>query len=195
MIIVGVDEAGRGPLAGPVTAAAVILSPLRPINGLNDSKLLSHKKRDYLFELIYDQAEAVGVAHASVEEIDSLNILQASMLAMQRAVAKLIVQADMILVDGNFCPKLTAECYAIIKGDSIVKEISAASIIAKVTRDREMDKLHEIYPQYGFNKHSGYGTAQHLKALDEIGPCDIHRKTYAPVKARMGKLRFDIADT
>ncbi|MDO8953451.1 MAG: ribonuclease HII [Gammaproteobacteria bacterium] len=190
MIIVGVDEAGRGPLAGPVTAAAVILSVSRPIAGLNDSKVLSLKKREYLYELIYDQAEAVSVAQASVLEIDNINILQASLLAMQKAVANLNIAGNLVLVDGNVCPALEIECFAIVKGDSLVAEISAASIIAKVTRDREMQEMHEIYPEYGFNKHSGYGTAQHLHALEKYGPCNIHRTTFAPVRNKIISLNL-----
>ncbi|MDF2530326.1 MAG: ribonuclease [Gammaproteobacteria bacterium] len=186
MLIVGVDEAGRGPLAGPVTAAAVVLSAHRPIAGLNDSKILTIKQREYLFDKIYDQAEAVAVAHASVEEIDDINILQASLLAMQRAVSLLNVQANLVLVDGNKCPKVEAErCYAVIGGDGLVPEISAASIIAKVTRDREMKRLHEIYPGYGFSQHCGYGTAKHLEALNILGVCEIHRKSFAPVRERL----------
>ncbi|MDF2691353.1 MAG: ribonuclease [Gammaproteobacteria bacterium] len=186
MIIIGVDEAGRGPLAGPVTAAAVILPSFRKIKGLNDSKLLSIKQREYLFEKIYDQAEAVAVAHASVLEIDQFNILQASLLAMQRAVNQLNIKANLVLVDGNVCPKIEAEqCYAVIGGDALVPEISAASIIAKVSRDREMQRLHEIYPDYGFNQHCGYGTARHLEALNLLGVCDIHRRSFAPVRERL----------
>ncbi|MDF2940401.1 MAG: Ribonuclease [Gammaproteobacteria bacterium] len=188
MIIIGVDEAGRGPLAGPVTAAAVVLSSARKISGLNDSKLLNAKQREYLFEKIYDKADAVAVAHASVEEIDKLNILQASLLAMQRAVAMLKVEAELVLIDGNICPKLSAkECFAVIGGDRLVQEISAASIIAKVTRDREMQRLHEVYPGYGFDRHCGYGTPKHLDALDLLGACYIHRRSFAPVRERLNR--------
>lgn len=195
MIVIGVDEAGRGPLAGPVTAAAVILSGSRPIKGLNDSKLLSLKMREYIYEAIYDRAEAVAIGHATVEEIDSLNILQASLLAMKRAADQLSMKADLVLVDGNICPKVALKSYSIIKGDSLVAEISAASIVAKVTRDREMKRLHEIYPQYGFNQHFGYGTAQHLQALDNFGITEIHRKSFSPVRDRMQNLSLDIAGT
>jgi ribonuclease HII len=191
MVVIGVDEAGRGPLAGPVTAAAVILSANQPIFDLNDSKLLSAKKRDYLFEVIHEKAEAVSVAHATVEEIDNINILQASLLAMQRAVAGLNVKGDIILVDGNMCPQFDIQTCAIVKGDALVQQISAASIIAKVTRDRLMTEMHELYPAYGFNSHFGYGTQQHLLALDKFGFCPIHRKSFAPVKALQGELALD----
>ena len=180
--IAGVDEAGRGPLAGPVFAAAVILNPKRPIRGLKDSKLLSEKKREYLYRLIQERALAWSVAHASVEEIDALNILQASLLAMQRAIATLSIQPDLTLIDGNRCPSnLVGEVRAVIAGDRTVPAISAASIIAKVTRDREMRIWHEQFPQYGFDQHKGYATPEHLDALKTHGPTLIHRRSFEPV--------------
>ena len=186
-IIAGVDEVGRGPLAGPVVAAAVILDPKAPIAGLNDSKALSEKKREYLFELIQERALAFSLGQASVEEIDELNILQASLLAMKRAVLALRVQPDLALIDGNRCPILNCEAQAIIRGDQTVPAISAASIIAKVTRDRQMRGLHEQFPQYGFDQHKGYPTAQHLRALISYGPSKIHRLSFAPVTACLSK--------
>jgi ribonuclease HII len=179
--IVGIDEAGRGPLAGPVVAAAVILDPQRPIVGLQDSKLLSEKKREYLFTLIQEQALAWAVGEASVEEIDHLNILQASLLAMQRAVAALKITPTKALVDGNRCPDLPCQAEAIIEGDKKIPAISAASIIAKVTRDHEMRRLDKKFPHYGFAQHKGYGTRLHLAALAEHGPSRIHRLSFAPV--------------
>lgn len=180
-LIAGVDEAGRGPLAGSVVAAAVILNPNQPIEGLMDSKLLTEKKREKLFDLIYANALAVSVGHASVEEIDTINILQASLLAMQRAVAGLSLTPHLALIDGNCCPKLACQTRAIVGGDRIEPAISAASIIAKVTRDREMLIHDATYPQFGFAKHKGYPTKQHFSALELHGPCEIHRRSYAPV--------------
>ena len=185
MRIAGVDEVGRGPLAGPVLAAAVILHPDRPIVGLADSKKLSVKQREFLCEKIKNEALAWSIAEASVEEIDELNILQASLLAMKRAVLALPVVPDQVLVDGTFCPAVPQPCEAIIKGDSKIAEISAASILAKVTRDRMMEKLGLEYPGYGFEKHSGYPTPTHLQALQTLGVSKIHRKTFAPVKAAL----------
>lgn len=182
MIIAGVDEAGRGPLAGPVVAAAVILDEARPITGLNDSKKLSAKKREALFIEICDKAKAFAIAEASVEEIDSINILQASLLAMKRAVEALNLQPHKILVDGTFCPAVTMEKEAIIGGDALIPAISAASILAKVHRDRIMLKLDGEYPGYGFAKHAGYGTKVHLAALQSLGVSPVHRTTYAPIK-------------
>ncbi len=179
----GVDEAGRGPLAGPVVAAAVILDPARPIAGLNDSKKLSAKKRELLFNEICEKAQSYAIAEASVAEIDAINILQASLLAMQRAVEKLAIQPDKILVDGTFCPKVSMDSEAIIQGDGLIPAISAASILAKVYRDRLMDQLDETYPGYGFKSHAGYGTKKHLEALKTLGVSPIHRKTFAPIKA------------
>ncbi|WP_179403818.1 ribonuclease HII [Burkholderia guangdongensis] len=181
-IVCGVDEAGRGPLAGPVVAAAVILDPARPIDGLDDSKALSAKKRDALYELIVARARAYCVASASVEEIDSLNILHATMLAMKRAVEGLAVVPTLAQIDGNRCPTLAVRSEAIVGGDALVPGISAASILAKVTRDRMLVELHEQFPVYGFNVHAGYGTAKHLAALREHGPCVHHRRSFAPVR-------------
>lgn len=186
-MICGVDEAGRGPLAGAVFAAAVILNPQRPIIGLADSKKLSEKKRDSLSLEIKSHALAWAIASSSVEEIDELNILQASLLAMQRAVAALRQQFNytpsLILVDGNKCPKFDLPCEAIVKGDSKVAEISAASILAKTARDAELYTLDLTYPGYGFAQHKGYPTAYHLEMLRLHGVSPIHRLSYAPVKA------------
>lgn len=183
-IIVGLDEVGRGPLVGDVVAGAVILDPNNPIEGLADSKKLSEKKRDALAKEIKEKALAWGIGRCSSEEIDQLNILQASMLAMQRAfhALKITTTIDLAYVDGNRCPDLPCPAEAVIKGDSKIAEISAASIIAKVTRDAEMYQLHEDLPQYGFAKHKGYPTKQHLEALAEHGPTPYHRKSYGPVK-------------
>lgn len=180
-IVAGVDEAGRGPLAGAVFAAAVILNPVKPIAGLADSKKLTAKQREKLFDLIYENALAVSVARAEVDEIDHLNILHATMLAMQRAVAGLSIVPELALIDGNRCPKLTCQAQAIIGGDAIEPAISAASIIAKVARDRDMLTLHQQFPEYNFARHKGYGTAEHLAALEKYGPCALHRRSYAPV--------------
>lgn len=179
----GVDEAGAGPLCGDVVAAAVILDPNNPIEGLNDSKKLSEKKREKLFDEICAKALDFCIARASVEEIDSINILNARMLAMSRAIDGLTHPCMHALIDGNKLPETVVDCTAIIKGDSLVTAISAASILAKVQRDREMLELDKQYPGYGFAKHKGYGTAEHMEALQRLGPCDIHRKSYAPVKA------------
>jgi ribonuclease HII len=181
-LICGVDEAGRGPLAGPVYAAAVILNPARPIIGLDDSKKLSEIKRDSLSVEIKQHALAWAVASCSVEEIDQINILHASMLAMKRAIEKLHILADKVLVDGNRCPKIDIPCEAIVQGDSKVAAISAASILAKTARDAELYQLHIQYPQYGFAQHKGYPTAYHLEMLTLHGASPIHRTTYAPVK-------------
>lgn len=180
--IAGVDEAGRGPLAGPVVAAAVILNPSKPIDGLADSKQLTEKQREALFVLIQENALAYGVGRAEVEEIDRINILQATLLAMQRAVAALSVLPHLVLIDGNRAPKLICETKTIIAGDQTEPAISAASILAKVTRDREMIILDQQFPLYGFAKHKGYGTKDHLAALKQHGPCLIHRRSYAPVR-------------
>jgi ribonuclease HII len=180
-IVCGVDEAGRGPLFGEVVAAAVVLDPAQPIAGLGDSKQLSEKVRDHLFKLIWEQAIAVSIGRASVAEIDKLNILQASMLAMQRAVEGLSVQPDMALIDGNRCPNLACPAQAIVKGDAKELCIGAASIIAKVTRDQDMQAWHKRYPYYGLDKHKGYPTKQHLLALAEHGVCDQHRRSFGPV--------------
>ena len=183
MLIAGVDEAGRGPLAGPVVAAAVILDPAKPIMGLNDSKKLSAKKRESLFSEICEHALSYAIAEASVAEIDDINILQASLLAMQRAVENLKIQPDKIMVDGTFCPKVSMHSEAIIQGDSLIPAISAASILAKVYRDRIMDQMDETHPGYGFKDHAGYGTQKHLAALKTLGASPIHRTTFAPIKA------------
>ena len=177
----GVDEAGRGPLAGPVVAAAVILDPARPIEGLNDSKKLSAKRREILAVEIRSKALAWAIAEASVEEIDRINILQASLLAMQRAVDALGVQPSQALIDGNRCPQLACPAQAIIGGDGLVASIAAASILAKTYRDAGMLELHAVYPQYGFDRHMGYPTAAHLAALREHGVSPVHRRSYAPV--------------
>lgn len=177
----GVDEAGRGPLAGPVVAAAVILDPAQPIAGLNDSKKLSAKKRLFLAEQIRQRAIAWAVAEASIEEIDQLNILQASLLAMRRAVEALTVRAERALVDGNKCPRLAIPVEAIVKGDGSVASIAAASILAKTSRDAQMLELHQRYPHYGFDRHMGYPTALHLAALRAHGVSPVHRRSFAPV--------------
>lgn len=182
LLICGVDEAGRGPLAGAVFAAAVILDGDRPIEGLADSKKLSEKKREHLAEQIREHALAWAVARAEVEEIDSINILQASLLAMRRAVENLSLVPSEALIDGLHCPKLAIPCRAIVRGDSSVAEISAASILAKTARDADMLGLHLEYPQYGFDRHKGYPTALHLDALQRHGASEIHRRSFAPVK-------------
>lgn len=181
-LVCGLDEAGRGPLAGPVVAAAVILDPARPIAGLNDSKKLSEKKREALAEVIKAQAVAWAIAWATVEEIDAINILQASLLAMQRAVARLGVAPVGAMVDGNVCPALACPVQAVVKGDGSIAPIAAASILAKTNRDHEMLRLHQSYPHYGLDRHMGYPTAAHLKALREHGVTPIHRRSYAPVR-------------
>jgi len=180
--IAGVDEVGRGPLCGPVVTAAVILDPLQPIAGLNDSKKLTEKKREALYLEIQEKALAWCIGRAEVEEIDRLNILQATMLAMQRAVAGLSIIPELALIDGNRCPQLAMPSEAIVQGDGLVPEISAASILAKVSRDREMAVLDEQYPGYGIAKHKGYPTPAHLKALQELGPTPIYRRSFAPVR-------------
>jgi len=181
VLLAGVDEAGRGPLAGPVVAAAVILDDLHPIAGLADSKKLSAARREALFDEIRAKALCCSVAQASVEEIDRLNILQATMLAMQRAVVGLRLRPSLVQVDGNRLPLLDVRAEAIVQGDAKVAAISAASILAKVTRDRGLLALHERYPQYGFDRHKGYGTALHVAALQAHGPCEAHRRSFAPV--------------
>jgi len=180
-LVAGVDEAGRGPLAGPVFAAAVILDDMSPISGLADSKKLSPKKRDLLYDIIKARALCFSVATASVHEIDQLNILQASLLAMQRAVKGLRLKPMKVLVDGNRLPLLDIRAEAIVKGDSKVASISAASILAKVERDRWCIEIDSQYPLYGFAIHKGYGTSFHLNALKEHGPCALHRSSFAPV--------------
>jgi ribonuclease HII len=183
ILVAGVDEVGRGPLAGPVVTAAVILDVTRPIAGLADSKKLTARQRERLRAEIEEKAFAFALGRAEVEEIDRINILQASLLAMQRAVAALVRKPQQVLVDGNCCPDFGCEARAIVGGDTTVAVISAASILAKVARDAEMDALDAIYPQYGFRKHKGYPTPVHLQALQEHGPCAVHRRSYAPVRA------------
>jgi ribonuclease HII len=180
-LVAGVDEAGRGPLAGPVVAAAVILDDRHPIQGLADSKVLTARRREQLFDEIRAKALCCSVAEASVDEIDALNILQATMLAMRRAVEGLRLKPALVLVDGNRLPALGMRAEAIVKGDSKIAAISAASILAKVTRDRWCVELDAQYPQYGFAGHKGYGTAEHLQALQAHGACPQHRKTFSPV--------------
>ena len=184
-LVCGVDEAGRGPLAGPVVAAAVILDPARPIAGLNDSKKLSAKKRMALAGLIRERALAWSVAEASVEEIDQLNILHASMLAMQRAVAALQVTPERALIDGNRCPSLAIPAEAVVQGDAKVAAIAAASILAKTVRDEGMLVLHAQYPHYGFDRHMGYPTAAHCAALAAHGVSPVHRRSFAPVARQL----------
>lgn len=186
----GVDEAGRGPLAGAVFAAAVILDPSRPIPGLNDSKLLSEKKRQQLAIEIRRHARAFSVAFASVEEIDRLNILQATLLAMKRAVLGLSLVPQEMLVDGLHLPATGIRGRAIVEGDRLIAEISAASILAKTSRDHEMCEWDRRYPAYGFAQHKGYGTRAHLDALQRVGPCEIHRRSFAPVRAAEQQLRL-----
>lgn len=181
-LLAGVDEAGRGPLAGPVVAAAVMLDDLRPIKGLGDSKTITALRRERLFDEIHAKALCVSVGVASVGEIDALNILHATMLAMQRAVAGLRLKPNWVQVDGNRLPKLDVLAEAIVKGDALVPCIGAASIVAKVTRDRLMLVAHDRHPQYDFAKHKGYGTVVHLAALREHGPCELHRRSFAPVQ-------------
>ncbi|KFC83701.1 ribonuclease HII [Buttiauxella agrestis] len=185
-LVAGVDEVGRGPLVGAVVTAAVILDPTKPIIGLADSKKLSEKRRNALYEEIIEKALSWSLGRAEPEEIDQLNILHATMLAMQRAVAGLHVVPEYVLIDGNRCPALPMPSLAVVKGDSRVAEISAASIIAKVTRDREMAELDLSFPQYGFAQHKGYPTAFHLEKLAEHGATEHHRRSFAPVKRALG---------
>jgi ribonuclease HII len=184
-IVCGVDEAGRGPLAGPVFAAAVILDPRRPIEGLRDSKQLTEARRNELAPQIKEHALAWAIAECSREEIDSLNILHATMLAMRRAVEALATMPTIALIDGNRCPPLSVKAHAIVKGDDKVHAISAASILAKTARDAALVALHEAYPQYGFDQHKGYSTPLHLERLRAHGPCTEHRRSFAPVRALM----------
>lgn len=187
-LVAGVDEVGRGPLVGAVVTAAVILDPAQPIKGLADSKALSEKRRLALFDEIIEKALSWSLGRAEPEEIDRLNILHATMLAMQRAVAGLSVVPEYVLIDGNRCPPLPMPSLAVVKGDSRVAEISAASILAKVTRDREMVELDARFPQYGFAQHKGYPTALHLERLAEHGATEHHRRSFAPVKRSLGLL-------
>lgn len=184
--IAGVDEVGRGPLVGAVVTAAVILDPNQPIIGLTDSKKLSEKRRLVLAEEIKAKALAWSLGRAEPEEIDTLNILHATMLAMQRAVAGLAIQPDVVLIDGNRCPSLPMPAQAVVKGDSLVAEISAASILAKVARDQEMAELDKQFPDYGFAQHKGYPTSLHFAKLAELGATPFHRKSFAPVAKALG---------
>lgn len=188
LLVCGVDEAGRGPLAGPVYAAAVILNPKKPIRGLDDSKKLSAKERERLAIRIQTEALAFGIAVASVEEIDRINILNATLLAMQRAVDKLLIVPDEVWIDGTHLPRIEYTARAIIKGDALVDAISAASILAKSARDRELVALARQYPEYGFEKHKGYATQLHLARIREHGACPAHRRSFAPVKHILGDL-------
>jgi ribonuclease HII len=182
VVVCGVDEAGRGPLAGPVYAAAVILDPARRVNGLADSKVLTAERREILAGRIKERAVAWSVACASVEEIDSINIFRAALLAMRRAVESLAVAPHEAWVDGTHCPDLACRSRAIVDGDALHKVISAASILAKTARDAEMARLHEQYPHYAFDKHKGYSTPEHLELLSKHGPCAIHRRSFEPVR-------------
>jgi ribonuclease HII len=193
-LVAGVDEVGRGPLCGPVVTAAVILDPARPIAGLNDSKKLTEARREKLFDEIREKALAWCIARAEVEEIDRLNILHATMLAMQRAVEGLSVTPRLALIDGNRCPKLAVPSAPVVKGDSQVPAIAAASILAKVSRDRYMRALDARLPGYGFAQHKGYPTPEHLEALQRLGPCPEHRRSFAPVRALLAPGLFAEAD-
>lgn len=188
-IVCGVDEAGRGPLAGPVAAAAVILDPARPIEGLRDSKQLSAARRDALAHTIRERALGWAVAWASVAEIDELNILRASLLAMRRAVAALPVAPTLARVDGNQRPPIDCGIELIVGGDAIEPCIGAASILAKTARDADLQRLHLLHPAYGFDRHKGYPTAEHLERLHRLGPCDAHRRSFAPVRAAIAAAR------
>lgn len=192
MYIAGVDEAGRGPLAGPVIAAAVILDPKKPIKGLMDSKELSAEKREALFDEICSKAKAWAVGRGEVQEIDEINILQATLLAMRRAVCGLSLPPTEVLVDGNRCPTLPCPVKAIIGGDATIAAISAASILAKVTRDREMVIMDTHFPGYGFAQHKGYPTQAHRDILKQLGPCRIHRRSFTPVREVMHLLKNPI---
>lgn len=187
-LLAGVDEVGRGPLAGDVVTAAVILDPDNPIEGLNDSKKLTEKRREALFDEIQAKAKSWSIARATVAEIDQLNILQASLLAMKRAVQGLDVQPEHVLVDGNKIPRWDYSAEAVVKGDGRVAAIGAASILAKVTRDREMVSMDALYPGYGFAGHKGYPTRVHLEALDKLGVTSIHRTSFGPVRSRLEQL-------
>lgn len=186
-LIAGVDEVGRGPLVGDVVTAAVILDPRHPIDGLTDSKALSEKKRQHFFTLIKEKALCWAIGRASPAEIDRLNILHATMLAMERAVEGLFIQPEHVLIDGNQCPQWRYSSEAIVKGDGLIPAISAASILAKVTRDTEMAELSKRYPQYGFERHKGYPTAAHLQCLAEHGPIAEHRLSFKPVQQAIKK--------
>lgn len=190
VLVCGVDEAGRGPLAGPVFAACVILREQDPIEGLADSKVLTAQKREELALEVRNRAAAWAIASASVEEIDRINILRASLLAMKRALEQLTLEPHEVLVDGLHCPEVRFASRAIVDGDSLVAEISAASILAKTARDAQMRELHSLYPDYGFDRHKGYSTREHLAALQRFGVCPIHRRSFAPVRS----LCLDLGD-
>lgn len=181
LLLAGVDEVGRGPLAGDVVAAAVILDQQRPVDGLADSKKLSAHRREKIFSEIISSVSCYSLGRANIAEIDELNILQATLLAMSRAVDGLSIRPEFVVVDGNRCPDWSWASQAIVKGDTKVPAISAASIVAKVTRDKEMRALDQVYPGYGFAAHKGYGTRQHLMALKHLGPCPVHRRSFRPV--------------
>ena len=191
-LVAGVDEVGRGPLVGDVVTAAVILDPNNPIDGLNDSKKLSEKKRNSLFDEICQKALSYSIGRASPSEIDEFNILQATLLAMQRAVAGLTIKPSKILVDGNRTPEFGIDADAVIKGDGLIAAISAASIIAKVTRDREMEMLDKQFPQYGFAKHKGYPTKAHFEAIEQYGVLTEHRRSFRPVREALEKTMSSI---
>ena len=191
-LVAGVDEVGRGPLVGDVVTAAVILDPNNPIDGLNDSKKLSEKKRNSLFDEICQKALSYSIGRASPSEIDEFNILQATLLAMQRAVAGLTIKPSKILVDGNRTPNFGIDADAVIKGDGLIAAISAASIIAKVTRDREMEMLDKQFPQYGFAKHKGYPTKAHFEAIEQYGVLTEHRRSFRPVREALEKTMSSI---
>lgn len=192
--IAGVDEAGRGPLAGPVVAAAAVLPPSFPSAGVDDSKKLTHRQRERLFDLIYDQAVSVGVGIVAVEDIDRINIFQAARLAMVKAVAALQPQPQYLLIDGKFGIDADLPQQAIVKGDSRSVSVAAASIIAKVTRDRIMQAYHDRFPQFGFDRHKGYPTKAHKAAIAEYGPCEIHRRTFKGVKEHLLEMPLDAHD-
>jgi ribonuclease HII len=194
-LVCGVDEAGRGPIAGPVYAAAVILDPARQVRGLADSKVLTAERREVLAGRIKERAIAWAVAHASVEEIDRINILRASLLAMRRAVEALQIPPGEAWIDGNICPDLPCAARAIVDGDATHKPISAASILAKTARDAEMCALHDRFPQYGFDQHKGYATPEHLDAVGRVGPCEIHRRSFRSVSAFFQGNLFDLAES
>ena len=194
-LVCGVDEAGRGPIAGPVYAAAVILDPARRVNGLADSKVLTPERREVLAQRIKERSIAWAVAHSSVEEIDRINILRASLLAMRRAVNSLKVIPQEAWIDGTMCPDLPCPARAIVDGDATHKMISAASILAKTTRDAEMCALHDRFPQYGFEQHKGYATAEHLEAVGRLGPCEIHRRSFRAVAVFFQGNLFDMTES
>jgi ribonuclease HII len=194
-LVCGVDEAGRGPIAGPVYAAAVILDPARRVNGLADSKVLSPERRTVLAERIKERAIAWSIAYATVEEIDRINILRASLLAMRRAVESLKILPHEVLIDGNMCPDMPCAARAIVDGDATHKPISAASILAKTARDAEMTALHDRFPRYGFDQHKGYATPEHLDAVGRLGPCEIHRRSFRAVGVFFQGNLFDMAES